>query len=84
MYDGAPHLDESYKEWIYFFPDKKSYERFESTIAPDNVFLSFSNLLAVVTDEKVDSNITDSLSFPVRIVSDIGLIVYLIQALKRK
>ena len=63
VYDGAPHLDDSYKEWIYFFPDKKSYERFESTIVPDNVFLSFPNLLAVVTDEKVNSNITDTLSF---------------------
>ena len=63
VYDGAPHLDESYKEWIYFFPDKKSYERFESTIVPENVFLSFPNLLAVVTDEKVDSNITNTLSF---------------------
>ena len=63
VYDGAPHLDDSYKEWIYFFPDKKSYDRFESTIVPDNVFLSFPNLLAVVTDDKVDSNITDSLSF---------------------
>ena len=63
LYDGAPHLDDSHKEWIYFLPDKKSYERFESTIVPDNVFLSFPNLLAVVTDEKVNSNITDTLSF---------------------